>query len=230
MEIILLILSYESTFVLFYVLYTYCTVHVLSNVLSYEIIKYNVVQYSSCTKYESTLKVQRQYLRRYESTFVKRTKVLRKYFRTFVLSYFRTFVLSYLISTANSVYIYYMYESTTIKLVHVHTYEAYIDSYILPSKVRKYIATYSTQLRTFVRKYIVLYLHTKVPHTYHSYPYLRMYESTSIQATSGNSTLYTYSTVLHTVQLYTTISVLPEEKKQGYPLPAACQCAASVPS
>ena len=59
MAIILLILSYESTFVLFYVLYTYCTVHVLSNVLSYEIIKYNVVQYSSCTKYESTLKVQR---------------------------------------------------------------------------------------------------------------------------------------------------------------------------
>ena len=152
------------------------TVHVLSNVLSYEIIKqlYKVRKYFESTKvqrcilrkYEST-KV-RKYLRRqlyfrktYESTtYFESTKVLSKVpsYCTFVLSYESTFVLSYLISTANSVYIYYMYNNKTCTCTR--TYEAYI----LPSKVHIYIQYVATYFRTKVHCTVSTYEGTTFIH------------------------------------------------------------------
>jgi hypothetical protein len=159
MEIILLILSYESTFL--------CTVHVLYMYMYFRtctfectFVRNNKVVVQS-TKVGPTLKVQRcilrkyestkvrKYLRRYFRTFVKRTKVLRKYESTFestfVLSYFRTKVLSYFRILLALQTVCTFITCTTIKLVHVHTKRTYyVVLSKVPSKVLSYLATYST--------------------------------------------------------------------------------------
>ena len=95
---------------------------------------------------------------------------------------------------------------TYIRSVHTTFEGTYLHT------VRSYVLSYeSTLYCIYIRRYHF--------YTYHSYPYLRMYESTSIQATSGNSTLYTYSTAHCTaVHYYFRTS---GRKKIGLP-PACC--------